>query len=102
VILAAVPITAPAIVVIVAAVEEEKSAPEVAVPAEIAISASEAREPVTAACGKVTAACREIATPHAPAAYTAWTATPMNAAGKHERSIAAASHCCDEWACRCG
>jgi hypothetical protein len=81
VILTAVPIAAPAIV---AVVEEENSAPEMAVPAEIAISASEARGAVAAAYGKVTAACGEIAAAHAATAYTARTAAPMSAAGEHE------------------
>jgi hypothetical protein len=109
-ILAAVPIAASAVIVIVDAVEEDAAAPEPAMPTEIAIPVSQAGEAPPAADGviaangiiatvsrEVAAASGEIA--RASAAYTS-TAASVPAAGKHERAIAVRGRCSEECACR--
>jgi hypothetical protein len=124
VILAAVPIAAPAIIVIVAAVEEENAAPEPAMPAEIAIPVSEARETAAAVYGEIAAAygvaatahpagtaapygviaapCGEVAAARGARADAAMTAASLRAAGKDERGIAVRSRCSEERTCRYG
>jgi hypothetical protein len=108
--LAAVPIAAPAIIVIVAAINEDP-APEPAAPAEIAIPVSEARETAAAAFGEIATACGEIATAcgeiaaaygRAATAHTTRTAASMSAAGKDERGIAVRGRRCGERNCRYG
>jgi hypothetical protein len=112
VILAAVPIAASAVIVIVTAVEEEGPSPKAAMPAEIAITASQAREAIAAAYGVITtgsgkaaAARGEAATAYTAAASTSMTcAAPSSSmpADKHEGAIAVSGRRNEKRTCRYG